>query len=242
MPPLPLIIGHRGAPALLPENTIESFRLAFEELNADAIEFDVRFSRDRVPVVIHDATLERTTNGRGFVAQQTFQELQKLDAGKGFRIPSLEEVFSLFKAKTLAVEIKDKSEELVHSVMALIHQYKADHCIVGSKHFLVASTLRKHYPQQTRFLSQREIVQNFIASRVSKAPAEKDSGAVASMPLEGCGMRFDEPAFLDWLHRKEMNIYFWTINEPQEIRRLAAAGADGIITNHPGLGRQALER
>lgn len=240
MPNLPLIIGHRGASALLPENTLESFRMAFEKFNAGAIEFDVHFSRDQVPVIIHDATLERTTNGRGFVARQTFQELQKLDAGNGFRIPSLEEVLRHFKARTLAVEIKDKSAELVHAVMNLIQKYKADHCIAGSKHFLVSKTLREYYPRQARFLSQREIVQNFIASRVSKIPEEKDSGAVASMPLEGCGMHFDDPAFLDWLHRKEIKIYFWTINDPQEIRRLASAGADGIITDHPGIGRQAL--
>ncbi len=250
-----LVIGHRGAPALLPENTMESFRMAFEEFHADAIEFDVRFSLDRVPIIIHDATLERTTNGKGFVAKQPFQELQKLDAGKGFRIPSLEEVLSLFKGKTLAVEIKDRSEELVHAVMALIHKHKADHCIVGSKHFLVADTLRKNYPRQRRFWSQREIVQNFIAFQgyrhsrnilsgkkgtgniplpVPFFPPSKEK-IVASMPLEGCGMHFDDPAFLDWLHQKGITVYFWTINEPQEMKRLTAAGADGIITNHPGV-------
>ena len=255
MPALPLIIGHRGASALLPENTLESFRLAFEKFDAGAIEFDVHFSRDRIPVVLHDATLERTTDGHGFASRYTFSELRTLDAGfyfdpkknrsfpyrgKRFQIPSLEEVFSHFKAKTLAVEIKDKSAELVHEVMGLIQKYKAEHCIVGSKHFLVSNTLHKHYPRQARFLSQREIVQNFIASRVSKIPEGKDPGAVASMPLEGCGMHFDDPGFLDWLRRKEIKIYFWTINDPQEIRRLAAAGVDGIITDHPGTGRQAL--
>ena len=250
----PIIIGHRGASALLPENTLESFRLAFKKFNAGAVEFDVHFSGDQVPVVIHDATLERTTDGRGFVAQKNFKELQKLDAGfyfdpdhnhsfpcrrKGLRIPSLEEVLSLFKAKTLAIEIKDKSAELVHAVMGLIRKHKADQCVVGSKHHLVARTLRKHYPGQFRFLSQREIVQNFMASRISNHSNFKDPNAVASMPLEACGMHFDDPAFLDWLYRKEIKVYFWTINDPQDIQRLAAAGVDGIITDYPGLRPQA---
>ena len=70
---------------------------------------------------------------------------------------------------------------------------------------------------------------------------EKEAGpVVASMPLEGCGMHFDDPAFLDWLHRKEIIVYFWTIDDPQEVKRLAAGGADGIVTNHPGIAAQAL--
>lgn len=220
---------------------MESFRLAFEELKSDAIEFDVHFSRDQVPVVIHDATLERTTSGRGYISHKTFSELQKLDAGKGFRIPSLEEVLILFKAKTLAVEIKEKSAELVHAVMALIQKHKAADCVVGSKHHLVAQTLEKHYPQQQRFLSQREIVQNFIATGLApKMIRTGTASQVASMPLEGCGMHFDDPHFLDCLRRKEIKIYFWTINDPKEIQRLAAAGADGIITDDPGAARQAL--
>ncbi len=77
----PLVIGHRGASALMPENTLESFRLAFGEHAADMIEFDVHLSRDGIPVVIHDETLERTTNGQGFVANKTFAELKSLNAG-----------------------------------------------------------------------------------------------------------------------------------------------------------------
>ena len=234
MPEKALIIGHRGAAALLPENTLDSFRAAFEDFKADGIEFDVHFSADKIPVIIHDATLERTTNGRGFVSRQTFQQLQKLDAGKGARIPSLEEVLVLFKTKTLFVEIKERSAELVHSVMALIERYKADKCVVGSKHFLVSATLRKHYPGQARFLSQREIVQNFIASRVSLTPNFTDALSVASMPLKGCGMPFDDPRFLAWLHQKKIRIFFWTINDPGEMKRLLSAGADGIITDRPG--------
>jgi glycerophosphoryl diester phosphodiesterase len=95
----------------MPENTLESFRLAFCEHAADMIEFDVHLSRDGIPVVIHDETLERTTNGQGFVANKTFAELKSLNAGYGFdpeknfsfptrdrqiRIPSLEEVFQNF--------------------------------------------------------------------------------------------------------------------------------------------------
>ena len=127
------IIGHRGACRFLPENTLESFRLAFE--STDMIEFDVHTSKDLVPVVIHDATLERTTDGNGFVNRKSHKELSLLDAGfnfdpdknrsfpyrgKGMRILSLEEMFTHFPDKKLLIEIKENSPELTHAVMALV--------------------------------------------------------------------------------------------------------------------------
>jgi glycerophosphoryl diester phosphodiesterase len=98
------IIGHRGAPRETPENTLASFRRAFE-LGADAIELDVRLSRDGAPIVMHDATLERTTDGADSVSQRTLAQLKRLDAGswfdpkfRGERIPTLEEALALVRA------------------------------------------------------------------------------------------------------------------------------------------------
>jgi glycerophosphoryl diester phosphodiesterase len=134
-----LNIGHRGAAAHAPENTLESMRLAFEQFKCGSIEFDIRFSKDRIPVVIHDATLDRTTNAKGYVYSQALQELQKHDAGywfdpqknksypfrgKGLRIPSFEQLLAAFPDKHLCVEIKEKEPAVTDSVMALIKKYK----------------------------------------------------------------------------------------------------------------------
>src|SRR4051794_29972802 len=100
-----LIIGHRGAAGLEPENTLRSFARAIE-IGVDAIELDVYCVDDRL-VVIHDDTLERTTNGRGEVMKSTFAALRQLDAGRGERIPTLEEVFAAVPERlTVNVELK----------------------------------------------------------------------------------------------------------------------------------------
>lgn len=101
------IIGHRGAPVYEPENTLASFKKAFD-LGADMIEFDVRLTKDKKLVVIHDRKVNRTTNGRGKVSNLTLEKIKELNAGNGQKIPTLEEVFDLIKGRGEAnIEIKD---------------------------------------------------------------------------------------------------------------------------------------
>ena len=101
-----LIIAHRGASGYEPENTLRSFRKAIG-LKSDAIELDVQLTKDNKLVVIHDETVNRTTNGKGKVKDLTLRELRKLDAGKGEKVPTLEEVFNLVKRKVkIHVELK----------------------------------------------------------------------------------------------------------------------------------------
>ena len=213
--PVPLVIAHRGASAHAPENTLEAFRLAFDHFKANMIEFDVRAAKDGVPVVIHDARLERTTTGTGYVAGHTSEQLKTL------LIPTLEEVLASFPGRSLAIEVKEKSRELVHSVMALVKKYRAgDHVIVGSKHHLVARQLHEHYPTIRRFLSQREIMGVCLDSRRNKSNPEKDPLGVISVPPSSRGCRLDTPAFIDYAHKKEMKVFFWTINDPDSMKAL----------------------
>ncbi len=255
MAKIPLIIGHRGTSARLPENTLESFRMAFEEHGADMIEFDVHTSRDGIPVIIHDARLERTTDARGYVWHRDLKDLKQLDAGwcfdpgqknifpcrgKGIQIPTLEEVFLHFKDRRLAIEIKEKFESLLHEVMRLVKKFKAEErCVVGSKYDVVSKTMRQNYPQTRRFLSQREIVISFF-SHLKPSRAEKDAQAVASMPLRGCHLPFDAASFIHALHETETEGFFWTINDPEVMKALALKKADGIITDDPGFARKIL--
>ncbi|HUV02606.1 MAG TPA: glycerophosphodiester phosphodiesterase family protein [Desulfobacteria bacterium] len=106
------VIAHRGARAEEPENTLRAVKRA-AECGADAVEVDVRFSSDQEPVVIHDETLDRTTNGSGAVSEQTFEQLRTLDAGNGEKIPTLSKVLSLVKAlgRELVIELKEPGTE-----------------------------------------------------------------------------------------------------------------------------------
>ncbi|KHF38591.1 glycerophosphodiester phosphodiesterase family protein [Halalkalibacter okhensis] len=128
-------IAHRGWSSKAPENTLAAFRLAMEETWIYGVELDVHLTKDGVPVVIHDHTLERTTNGNGFIKESMYEELRKLDAGSWFhssfaeeKIPSLEEVFQLFKPTScqIVVELKQTGDfylGLEKAVIELIEKY-----------------------------------------------------------------------------------------------------------------------
>lgn len=150
-----LVFGHRGACGYAPENTIASFQLALEQ-GAHGVEFDVHLSKDGVPVVIHDFSLEKTTNGKGLVVDHTWEELQALDAGShkgeafaGERIPTLEAVFALLEGKiALNVEVKADTEGIEDAVAALIDKYDVnDWVIVSSFNPLILQRFAKKYPQ-----------------------------------------------------------------------------------------------
>jgi len=132
----PKIIAHRGANAVAPENTMAAFQLAMDQC-ADGIELDVMLSGDGQVVVIHDDTVDRTTNGTGRVREMSLQQLQSLDAGEGEHIPALEEVLAQFGGKCLInIELKNFSsifDALPHEVAELIIQYElVDSVIVSS--------------------------------------------------------------------------------------------------------------
>ncbi len=250
-----LIIGHRGSAALLPENTMGSFRLAFQ-YGAQMIEFDVHLSKDGVPLIIHDATLNRTTDGKGYISRLTAKELEKFDAGyyfdpdktgsfpergKGHLIPTFESLLAEFKTQGLCVEIKDRSEEVTHKVVALLKKYRAeDRAIVGSKHWVVSKTMKEHYPEIRRFLSKKEFVTLYLNYKNGGNAPAKDPRAVASMPLETCGLVFGNKEFMDYLHVLGIGAFYWTINNPLVMKELSKRGADGIITDNPKLGCETI--
>lgn len=232
---LPLVIGHRGAARFAPENTLESIRLAFDTYRADMVEFDVRLAGDATSVIIHDATLERTTNGRGYVVKQPLAQLKKLDAGNGFRIPTFAELLAAFPGKKLSVEIKERPASFTHHVISEIKKAGAEkNCIVGSKFETVSKTMRENYPDIYRFLSRQEVMKLYLAFR-SRVSVPKDPFAVASMPVQSCGFDFGAPDFISFLHEREIKAFYWTVNDPALMKRLAAAKADGMISDDPGL-------
>lgn len=253
---IPWVIGHRGASALLPENTLESFRLAFGEHAADMIEFDVHLSADGVPVVIHDETLERTTDGQGPVADRTLAELQKFDAGfrfdpgglasfpcrgKGIRIPSLEEVLREFQGRRLAVEIKATDPSLVAKVLQLIKTYGAEkNCIVGSLEDTVFQNILRADAPTRVFTSKKAVFRLLAESFFHPLNPRKTPKLVASLPAESRFPDLKKKNWIDWLHRKDIEVYYWTVNDPEKMRLLADRKADGIMSDNPGLIRKSL--
>lgn len=253
----PLIIAHRGASDYLPENTLESIELGIRQ-KADMTEFDVHLSQDGVPVVIHDVTLQRTTNGNGYVADVPYAAIRNLDAGfhfiqsgesfpahrgKGLRIPTLESLLVKFSNHPLSVEIKIRSTKLTDQVVALLKQHhNPELCIVGSKHAAVGNRIKSQYPYLQRFLSEKEIVA-LVMHYKSKGltPVASDwSRCVASIPTQCHGINLASKDWISFLHEKGIKVFYWTINDGATALKLASFQADGIITNDPLKIRSAI--
>lgn len=251
-------IAHRGASGEAPENTLPAVALAFQRYQVDLVELDLRLSKDGVPVILHDETLERTTNGRGPVGRKTLKELKTLDAGfrfvpegkksfpfrgKGVTVPALEEVLRGFPESRFLLEIKEKNPECVPKILDVIERVPArGNLFIASFHGPVIRTVRSLRPPFIRTtLSRGEVFRAWLAFRFKRKnyfpPAH-----LASLPLREYGLRFDDPAWMAFLHERRVGIFYWTVDEPKEMERLARAGADGIMSNFPERLNQAASR
>jgi glycerophosphoryl diester phosphodiesterase len=237
----PVIFAHRGASAHAPENTLAAFELALTQ-NADAIELDVKLSSDGQAVVIHDATLDRTTSRPGRVKDCSLAELQSLDAGsffsekyRGEKIPTLEQVFEAVGKKTfINVELTNYTtprDSLVETVCTLVKKFG---------------------------LQERVLFSSFFASNLAKAQAhlpDVPRGLLAFDGLLGAwarsfGFNFGKyhalhpylkdvtPQQVQRVHRLKRRIHVWTVNAAEDMRRLFHWGVDAIFTDDPQLAVQ----
>jgi len=243
--PRPVVFAHRGASAHAPENTIPSFELALTQ-GADAIELDAKLTSDGQIVVFHDATIDRTTEGTGRLAQKTLAELRSLDAGsffsdqfRGTKIPTLEEVFEAVGKKIfINVELTNYAtprDALVEKVCALVRKHGLEKSVIFSSFF--ASNLR----QAQRFLP--DVPRGLLA-------LDGWMGAWA----RSFGFSFGNYAALhpyltdvnaqqvSRVHQLKRRIHVWTVNKPEDVARLNSWGVDGIFTDDPQLALQVIGR
>jgi glycerophosphoryl diester phosphodiesterase len=243
-----LVIGHRGASAEAPENTLAAFRRA-AELGVDALELDVRATADGVAVVLHDPTLERTTDRAGAVAALAFAQLREADAGarcspdggrtfpylgRGERVPTLTEVLDALPALPLLVEVKvPEAQEAVRR--AIVARDAAARCVVASAEARALDAFRT--PPFLRGAARRDILRLWLGSKVGAAWAERDC-LVYSVPERHRGLTVTTDGFLRAARRLGRPVHVWTVDDPADAARLWARGVSGIITNDPGrIGR-----
>lgn len=231
-----LVIAHRGASAEAPENTLEAFRLGLEQ-GADALELDVRLSADGVAVVIHDPTIDRTTNGTGAVASLTLEELQRADAGGGARIPTLRAVLESFPTIPILLEVK--AAEAQAAVAAEIDR-------AGARERVVIASFQHRALEQLRNGSyligadRRDVTALYTMGRLHLETASPRCRCYA-VPWRWKGkLEVPRPWFIAAAHRQKRPVHVWTVDEPETARLLWARGASGIITNNPGPIRAAL--
>jgi len=214
-----MIIGHRGAKALEPENTLRALRRGMD--CADFVEIDVRMSSDSELVVIHDPTLERTTNGTGRVGDHTLRELRELDAGKGEKIPTLSEVLELtWGSSGLVLEIKEPGTE--HQISREVARCRPDRLLIVSFHEESIAAISRILP---------DVATGIIIS-------EKNPATIANARIFGATAILTkvtvlEPAMVTEAHEKGLVVISWTLNTRKDYHAAEMIGVDGIATDDP---------
>lgn len=219
-------IGHRGAMGYAPENTLKSFKKALE-LQVDAIELDVYVCKSGELVVIHDDKVDRTTNGTGYVVEKTLNELRKLDAGDGEKIPLLTEVLDLVD-KNVRINIELKGTGTAKPVHAILENYVKNKSWKYD-HFMISSF--NHYELKT-FKELNSTIQ--IGALIAGIPigfaefAQKIPADAVNVCIE-----FINKEFVADAHKRGLKVYVWTVNDYDDIARIKALNVDGIFSNFP---------
>lgn len=229
----PKIIAHRGASARAPENTMAAFQLALDE-GADGIELDVMLSKDRQLIVIHDATVDRTTNGTGKVAELTMDELKQLDTGGGEAIPTLDEVFTTFGGKFLInIELKNYTSIFDSLPIAVAQLVKARNLVDST---LISSFNPFNLPRYRRQIPEAEL-------GLLTGPGKAKHWLWRMFRFDAFHPYYEDvdAVLVSAVHARQRQVNVWTVDDPDEIRRLAKLGVDSIITNDPVSARKALE-
>lgn len=244
-----LTLAHRGGKGLYPENTILAFEKA-REMGVDVLEIDVHPTKYGKIVVIHDDTVDRTTNGKGKVRELTYEEIEKLDAaynfskdggktfpfrGKGIKIPLLSQVLSKFNDMRISIEIKESDGNTEEKVLDLIEKYDMeDKVIVASENYEILKKVRELNPKIATSMSEKE-VRNFYISFITFVPLNfyKAKGDALMIPTEAEGKNLSTKRFINAAHSKGLKVIYWTINDEEKMRELIKLGVDGIITDYP---------
>lgn len=247
------VIGHRGAAAFAPENTLPSFEHAVE-VGADAVELDLHVSADGHLMVIHDASLERTTDGAGPVEERTLEELRTFDAGYGFttdggetfpfrgqgvRIPTLEEVLETVGDLPVVTEIKSLA---AGRALGEWLQKSADRerILVGGFKREEVEPAGRH--ARWRCTYQEELIAYVLLGKIGLGRWLAPKGVDAAMlPERQKGIRVITPRFVRRAHADGMGVFVWTVNRPDDMRRLLDWGVDGLVSDAPGRLRRVID-
>jgi glycerophosphoryl diester phosphodiesterase len=250
MPLVPIIYAHRGGAALRPENTIEAFDHGLA-CGADGIEFDVHLSRDDEVVIHHDATLERTTSGRGPVRSRTADELAGIDAafnfrndsggfpfrGRGIGVPTLPEVLRRYPSALLIIELKVDGDHLARRVVEEVRAADAvGRVAIGSFFPRALQTVRDFEPAIATGAAKEEtrwaLYRSWIGLGIGATPYRE-----FQVPERSGRTTIVTRRFVAAAHRAGIPVKVWTVNGVEDMRRLAGLGVDALITDRPDRAR-----
>lgn len=241
------LYAHRGSTVLAPENTATAFELALD-YGADVLEIDVRLNRDGHVIVMHDATVDRTSDGHGRVNQLSLSEIKRLDAahrfadldgrdyrGQGIRFITLDEMFELFSTSRINIDIKDNTPAAAKAVAKAIDKAGKQALVnVGSFHSQTLEQFRKQAPEITTAATQGEVAKLFFGG-VLTPPIRYQ---YLQIPVSYFGIPLTPAWFIDKARQLNVQTVFWTINDVGMMNKLIAKGVNGLVTDRIDLACQ----
>ncbi len=241
----PLVFAHRGGRALGPENTIPAFDAGLAA-GADGLELDVHLSSDGKVVVCHDATLDRTTDVTGPIAARSAADLARINAtlrfgvdledvwgGERAGIPTLREVLGRYRDAPVIIEIKTATPVAARAVVEVVRDLEAlDRVCVGSFSLIAIQAVRIFEPRIPTSGSRKEGQLALYRSWLGLSPGRVPYRAF-QVPEQAGRLRVVTPRFVRAVHRANVALQVWTVNEESDMRRLLGWGVDGIITDRP---------
>jgi glycerophosphoryl diester phosphodiesterase len=246
------VIGHRGAAAVAPENTLPSFEHAVE-VGADSVEFDLHCTRCGRLVVIHDDNLERTTDGEGEVEALTLEELRRFDAGHGFtpdggqtfpfrgqgiHIPTLEEVLEVVPGLPVVAEIKSARAGTAMGEWLQAHP-EHERILVGGFDREQVDPAGRH--ARWRCAYQDELRGYVLLGKIGLAGVATPTVDAAMVPETRGPIRIVSRGFVRRAHADGIGVFVWTVNRADDMRRLLDWGVDGLVSDTPGRARRVVD-
>lgn len=230
------IFAHRGVSAHYPENSLAAFARAVG-LRTHGIELDVRLSRDGVPVVIHDSTVDRTSNGIGSVQDFTAKQLGLLDVGHRQHVPTLSQVLALAAGK-VRVNVEIKEADAVASILQTAGAFRDLDWFASSTDWQALSLVKELSPETDCYPLTLGLDHEFeqalpLQSAIDLATAWGSSGL-------SIWERSVDESVVELLHSKGQQVWAWTVNEPERAQQLAKMGVDAVCTDDPELIRNCL--
>ena len=254
---LPLVIAHQGGDGIWPGNTLFAFQNA-ADLGADVLEMDLHITSDGVLVLMHDETVDRTTDGTGEIEAMTLDELKQLDAGydwtpdegasfpfrgQGITVPTLEEVFTAFPEYRMTIEIKKTNTSMAKPFCEAIRANNMeDKILVASFHDERLKEFRAECPEVATSSAKNETTVFVLLTKAFLGGFYSPKFYSLQVPEESGGITVMTESFVRAAHARNLAVEPWTINDEETMRKFIDWGVDGIITDRPDIMLTVLGR
>lgn len=253
----PLVIAHQGGDGVWPGESMLAFQNAVD-LGVDVLEMDLHITSDGVLVLMHDETVDRTTDGTGEIESMTLTEIKQLDAaydwspddgdtfpyrGQGIQVATLEEVFTAFPEMRMTIEIKKTNSSMAKPFCDLIRAYDMqEKILVASFHDERLKEFRAECPEVATSSAKDETTIFVLMTKAFLGGFYSPAFYSLQVPEKSGGITVITPAFVKAAHARNLAVEPWTINDAETMRKFIEWGVDGIITDRPDIMMEVLGR